>query len=105
MQWITRTLASSFKSLQDSGATDAMSGAWAYETATALTANSRSTLFMLISSFFTVACGLGMCLFLWDAGAMGALASLGDAQYARAAVSKTRTATKGSFFVNPQSKR
>src|SRR5215469_2521480 len=35
-----------------------------------------------------------------NAGAMGALASLGDAQYARAAVSKVRTATKGSFFVN-----
>lgn len=35
-----------------------------------------------------------------NAGAMGALASLGDAQYASAAVSRVRTATKGSFFIN-----
>src|SRR5215467_13570396 len=53
-----RVLASSFKSLQCSGATDARSSAaWAYETATALAANSRATLFMLISSFFTEASG------------------------------------------------
>jgi hypothetical protein len=47
--------------LQCSGATDGRSGAWAYETATALAANSRTTLFMLISSFHTEASGLGMC--------------------------------------------
>jgi nitronate monooxygenase len=35
-----------------------------------------------------------------NAGAMGALANLGDAEYARRAVSQVRVGTKGSFFVN-----
>ena len=35
-----------------------------------------------------------------NAGAMGALASVGNADEARIAISKIRAATKGSFFVN-----
>jgi nitronate monooxygenase len=35
-----------------------------------------------------------------NAGAMGALASLGDAEHARRAVSQVRAGTKGSFLVN-----